>query len=154
MTMADTTNPQSTEQTYFAGKAVAVHESDHHIVPLKIYYAVFGGLILLTVLTVLVSYANLGAASLPVAVFIAIVKAALVAGFFMHLRYGDRFNAFIFFGSVLFVAIFFVLTLADITTRDDMQAEWGNQPHLEDKINSNADYKKWRTNYRSMDHGH
>jgi len=139
---------------YYDGKAIPVHESHHHVMPLKTYFTVFGALIFLTVITVLVSYANLGPASLPVAMFVALIKAGLVVGFFMHLKYDDRFNAFVFFSTLLFIAIFFALTLADISTRDAMQQEWDNKQYIEDKIEATPDFGKWRDNFRSMDSGH
>ena len=139
---------------YFDGKTVPVHESHHHILPLKLYFGVFGALIVLTVVTVLVSYAGLGKASLPVAMFVALIKAGLVVGYFMHLKYDDRFNTFIFFATILFVAIFFALTMVDIATRDAMQPDWSNHQRVEDRIENSADYEKYRTNYRAMDPGH
>lgn len=48
--------------------------------------AVFAALLLLTVVTVLVSYVDLGLANAAVALLIASAKAALVALFFMHLK--------------------------------------------------------------------
>ena len=93
------------------------HHREHHVIPLKTYYGVYGALLVLTVATVGVSYANLGPASLFVAMAVAVVKAALVAGYFMHLKYDERFNSFVFFSSLLFLAIMFVLTLADLGTR-------------------------------------
>ena len=45
---------------------------------------------LLTVVTVLVSYVNLGLMNVVVALLIASVKASLVALFFMHLKSEDR----------------------------------------------------------------
>lgn len=53
----------------------------------NVYFKVFGALAVLTVITVAVSYLNLGVgAAVPVALVIAAVKAALVALFFMHLK--------------------------------------------------------------------
>ena len=43
-----------------------------------------------------------------------VVKASLVALFFMQLRY-DKFNAVIFLGGVLFLAIFLIWTLFDFS---------------------------------------
>lgn len=93
------------------------HHREHHVIPLSTYYGVYGALLVLTVATVGVSYADLGPASLAVAMIVAVVKAALVAGYFMHLKYDERFNSFVFFSSILFLAIMFVLTLADLGTR-------------------------------------
>ncbi len=57
---------------------------------LRIYYQVFGALMLLLVLTVAVSFVNLGAFNELLALAIALVKAVLVILFFMHVRYSSR----------------------------------------------------------------
>lgn len=53
----------------------------------KIYYAVWGVLLVLTAVTVEVSFLNLGLWNAAVALTIASVKAVLVALYFMHLRH-------------------------------------------------------------------
>jgi len=91
----------------------------HHISPLSTYFLVYGALLVLTVVTVLVSYAELPPAqSIPAAVAVASVKATLVAAWFMHLKYDKRFNIFIFVAAIWFMAAFFVFTLFDLTSRD------------------------------------
>ncbi|HSV08643.1 MAG TPA: cytochrome C oxidase subunit IV family protein, partial [Candidatus Binatus sp.] len=57
-------------------------------VPLRIYYTVYGALLVLTVVTVGVSLVDLGPLSTVVALAIAAAKASLVILFFMHVRYG------------------------------------------------------------------
>lgn len=90
----------------------------HHISPLSTYIAVYLGLLVLTVVTVLVSYAELPPAqSIPAAVAVASVKAFLVAAWFMHLKYDKRFNIFIFCAAIWFMAVFFLFTLFDLTSR-------------------------------------
>ena len=90
----------------------------HHISPLPTYFMVYGALLVLTVLTVLVSYAELPPAqSIPAAMAVASVKATLVAAWFMHLKYDKRFNIFIFLAALWFMATFFVFTLFDLTSR-------------------------------------
>jgi cytochrome c oxidase subunit 4 len=84
-----------------------------HIVPLRILFAVFVTLIGLTVLTVGVTYLDLGGSALWVAIVIAGLKATLVALFFMHLRYDWVFHGFIFLGAILFVILFIGLALMD-----------------------------------------
>lgn len=89
----------------------------HHISPLRVYFAVFGSLLVFTALTYLVSFAGLGAAALPVAMLVASVKATLVCTFFMHLKYDERFNLLLFLSSLFFMGVFFMFTMMDITTR-------------------------------------
>jgi cytochrome c oxidase subunit 4 len=65
-------------------------ESTHsapHIVPLRAYIGVAAALFVLTVVTVAVSFVNLGGWNVVVALLIASVKSTLVAMVFMHLLY-------------------------------------------------------------------
>jgi cytochrome c oxidase subunit 4 len=95
----------------------AEHESHDHVLPPMIYYKVYGALLVLTFLTVMVSYIGLGELSIPAALAIAVVKAGLVIGFFMHLKYDVRFNSLVFFSSILFLSIFFAFTFFDLSQR-------------------------------------
>ncbi len=104
---------------FYGGKAVDDFvENQEHVSPTSMYLKVLGGLFFLTALTYAVSYANLGPASLPVAMVVAAMKATLVCAFFMHLKYDDRYHVFIFASSLLFVAIFFTFTIFDLASRD------------------------------------
>lgn len=88
-----------------------------HIVAKKIYYGIFGALIILTGLTVLVAQFDLGVFNLAVALSIAFVKALLVLLYFMHLRYSSRLS-WLFAGSgFFFLAILLALTLSDVVSR-------------------------------------
>lgn len=101
--------------------------SSHHVLPMKVYYGVFGALMVLTVITVGVSYLHLPpTASIFAAMVVAIVKAALVAGYFMHLKYDDKFHAMVFGISILFLVLFFAFTLIDLDTRSVVKIEEGN----------------------------
>jgi cytochrome c oxidase subunit 4 len=86
---------------------------------LPIYYAIFGTLIGLTLLTVGAAYASFIPNSwhTPVALIIAAAKATLVVLFFMHLWYSPRLTWLVATGSLLWVAIMFALTFADFLTR-------------------------------------
>ena len=85
--------------------------------------SVFAALILLTGLTVLLHepqwQARLGEWSLVAAMLIATAKAALVALYFMHLRYDHPFHAVIFAAALLFLALFLALTLLDTLEYQD-----------------------------------
>ncbi|MFT4703721.1 MAG: cytochrome c oxidase subunit 4 [Bradymonadia bacterium] len=95
----------------------------HHITPLKVYWTVFAALMIFTVLTVAVSVVpqmlgiSMGVYALPVALTVALFKAGLVATFFMHLKYDERFNAVIFVSCLFFMGIFFAFTMMDLATR-------------------------------------
>jgi len=106
----------STSQYVFLNGQVVENpvESHHHVSPKHLYVAVFVALLVLTGITYLVSYMNLGPASLPVAMVVASMKASLVIAFFMHLKYEDRTFAFMFATALLFVSIFFTFILYDL----------------------------------------
>jgi cytochrome c oxidase subunit IV len=65
------------------------HAEQHHI-SYKGYALVWLALMILTAVTVWVSYIHFGVLNIVVALTVASVKAALVALFFMHLRYEDK----------------------------------------------------------------
>ena len=92
-------------------------EHKPHVLPLRIYVAVAASLMILTVITVWVSYLDFGIFNIIVAMGVATIKAGLVVLFFMHLKYDEKFNAIVFVGSLAFLAVFFVLTLADTMER-------------------------------------
>jgi cytochrome c oxidase subunit IV len=98
-------------------------ESYSHAVPLPVLAAVFAALLLLTLLTVAVTWYDLGSWNLIIALGIATFKAALVVLFFMHLRYDNPFYAIVFITALLFVALFLGLTLLDtFQYQPDIQA--------------------------------
>jgi cytochrome c oxidase subunit 4 len=88
-----------------------------HIVPLRVYYTVFGALLILTGLTSWVAFFDLGFFSPVVALTIAVLKASLVVLFFMHLRYSTRLTWVVAGASLFWVGILFALSLSDYLTR-------------------------------------
>jgi len=88
------------------------HEQPH-AVPLWVLGGVLLVLLVLTFLTVAVTWVDLGSLNIWVALAIAVVKAALVGAFFMHLYWDAPFNGFILLASVCFVAVFIGLSLID-----------------------------------------
>lgn len=101
---------------------VEIHE---HVSPMKTYMAVFGALLVLTGLTYAVSYMSLGPAALPVAMFVAVIKASLVCAYFMHLKYDDSYHVFLFLSTLIFVGIFFTFTIFDLSSRAELNEEQG-----------------------------
>lgn len=91
-----------------------------HILPLKLYLGVGAALIVLTAITVTVSFFNFGPYNLVVAMIVAATKASLVALFFMHLKYDNKIYLVIFLTSVVFLAVFIILTMFDTLRRDDI----------------------------------
>lgn len=81
--------------------------SHDHKPDVKLYLKIFGALLLLTVVTVGVSYLDLPKApGIALGLAIALVKAGLVAGFFMHLK-GEK----LLIWGALGVTVFFMLHL-------------------------------------------
>ena len=64
--------------------------SAEHIVPVKVYWAVFLTLLVMTVVTTGIAYIDLGPFNLLVALTIAVFKASLVVLFFMHVKYSTN----------------------------------------------------------------
>jgi cytochrome c oxidase subunit 4 len=85
----------------------------------KIYAAVFGALVFLTVITVGASYVNWGSglANVMIAMLIASIKASLVALFFMHLRWDRPTSAMIFCVSLFFLGLFMIGCYTDMIAR-------------------------------------
>lgn len=102
--------------------AIDEHDAVAHPVPLFTLLGVFAALLVLTVLTVAVTNIDLGAANIWLALGIAAAKAALVALYFMHLRWDSPFN-----GIVLVAALFMVALLLGIVILDSKEY----QPNLE-----------------------
>ncbi len=84
-----------------------------HVVPVIVLLAVFGALLGLTFLSLAATWIDLGTWNLWLAMGIATVKAALVALYFMHLRYDHSFYALVLAAALLFVLLFVCLTLLD-----------------------------------------
>ena len=88
-----------------------------HLIPQRVYYVVFACLIALTMLTVWLSFQELGPWHAAVGLAIATCKASLVALFFMHVLYSGRL-VWIMLGAGLFwLAILMSLTMTDYLTR-------------------------------------
>jgi len=106
------------------------HESDleviesHHIIPVGVYMKVFGALMVLLVVTVLAAMEDFsvrlhwGPANIVIAMAIAIVKAALVILFFMHVRYSSRLTQFFAAIAFLFLGVMFFFTFGDYMSRN------------------------------------
>jgi len=97
--------------------------SSSHVMPLKIYFAVFATLIVLTYVTVEVAYVDLGAFNTVAAIGIACIKAALVVLYFMHARYGTRLVWVVVASAVAWFVIMIALTMGDYASRT-----WLNLP--------------------------
>jgi len=88
-----------------------------HLVPRKVYFAVFAALLVLTTITTAVAFIDLGPWNTVAALGIAFVKATLVALYFMHVKYSPRLTQIVVAGGIFWLAILIVLTLSDFMTR-------------------------------------
>jgi cytochrome c oxidase subunit IV len=91
--------------------------TEHHIVPKRVYFAVFAALIVLTWVTAYVSTIDLGRLNIFVALSIAIFKASLVILFFMHVKYGTKLTKMIVLAGLYWLILLLSITMADIWTR-------------------------------------
>ena len=95
----------------------STQDPKHHITPVPVYLTIFASLMVLTAITVIVAFFDLGVFSTPIAILIAVTKATLVILWFMHVKYSTRLTWVVVIGSVLFIFILFGLTLADYLSR-------------------------------------
>ena len=96
-------------------------EVNVHVIPTQLLLKVWAALIFLTIVTVAVTWVNLGVLNLWVALGIATVKAVIVALFFMHLLYDRPFNAIVLVVAIFFTLLFLGLALLDtLHYKDDL----------------------------------
>ncbi len=89
-----------------------------HIVPVRIYFVVFGILMAGTILTVIAAQMDFpGPFNAVVALTIAAFKATAVVLYFMHVRYSQRLIWVIMAAALFWLAIMFALTFSDYSTR-------------------------------------
>ncbi len=88
-----------------------------HVTSRKVYFLVFGALLVLTLATVLVAERDLGVFNDVVALGIAVTKAMLVLLFFMHVRHSTRMTVLTAVAGFFWLAILIGLTMADFASR-------------------------------------
>jgi cytochrome c oxidase subunit 4 len=93
------------------------HDAEHHVVPKRVYFAVFATLIALTWVTAWVSTVDLGPLNIYVALSIAVFKASLVVLFFMHVKYGTRLTKMIVGAGIFWLILLLFIVMADVWTR-------------------------------------
>ena len=91
--------------------------TQHHVVPLTIYYAIFATLLVLTGVTVAVAYVDLGRFNAVVAIAIACFKALIVVLYFMHVKYSTRLVKLAVIAGLYWMVILLALTMSDYLTR-------------------------------------
>jgi cytochrome c oxidase subunit 4 len=103
-----------TESTEAAGHG---ETPGSHLVPVWKYFAIFAALLVLTGATVGAAYVDLGPFSNVVALSIAMLKAALVVLYFMHVRYSARLIPLVVVAGLFWMVHLLGGTLADYFTR-------------------------------------
>lgn len=90
----------------------------HHIVQMKTNLVTLSILVFLTIVTVLTAkFVDLGDYNLHLAMFIACIKATVVLGWFMHLKYDGMMNRVIAVCGVAFLFLFVGFSYIDLFYR-------------------------------------
>lgn len=87
------------------------------VVSRKTYFKTFLSLLGLTLLTTLLGFLNLGSMSTALAIFLAAVKATLIAAFFMHALHESAVVRVVIAAGVIWFLIFVSLTAVDYISR-------------------------------------
>src|SRR5688572_30840234 len=91
------------------------------IVPKKVYFTIFALLLFFTFITVWVASIDLSYIAGPmntiVALTVAVIKAILVALWFMHIKYSNRLTQIVVASGLFWLVIMIALTLFDYKTR-------------------------------------
>ncbi len=89
----------------------------HQITPVRTLVGIWAILLALALTTVLVSFVNLGPFSFIAAIGIAVLKAALVAWFFMNVRHTKGLTRIFVIAGLVWLGIMLSFTLTDYLTR-------------------------------------
>lgn len=88
-----------------------------HVVSLKIYFLIFGALMVLTAVTVWAAFQDFGTLNTVVALGIAVLKASLVILYFMHVRYSSSLVRVTAVAGFLWLFILIGFTASDVISR-------------------------------------
>ena len=88
-----------------------------HVVPKKIYVAIWAALLLMTLVTTLVAFVDLGRFNTVVALSIATFKASLVVLFFMGAKYTSRLTRVVITCGIFFLALLLTFSIVDYLSR-------------------------------------
>ena len=87
------------------------------IIPVSTYLVIFIALLILTATTAWISFLDMGRLNAVVALIIALIKALLVALYFMHVRYSSRLTSIVLMAGFFWLGIMLVLTMSDYLSR-------------------------------------
>ena len=88
-----------------------------HIVPKKICLATWATLIVMTLVTTLVAFVDLGRFNTVLALAIATFKATLVVLFFMHAKYTPRLTRVVITAGIFWLGILLAFSMVDYLSR-------------------------------------
>jgi len=92
-------------------------ETHEHIVPPRVYVAIFAALLVLTAVTTWVAFIDLGPLNVVIMLVIAFLKASLVVLFFMHARYESQLTRVTIVGAVFWLLVLIVISASDVFIR-------------------------------------
>ena len=93
------------------------HVEEHHITNNKTYFIVWAALMVMTAITVYVSYINFGILNIVIALVVASIKATIVALYFMHLKFEDSITWVFALFPLSLLALLIGMTITDTFTR-------------------------------------
>lgn len=88
-----------------------------HVLPVRVYWTVFGALLFLTALTIWVAEFDFGTMSTAVALAVATTKASLVLAIFMHLWFDNKVFTLILCSTLIFLSLFVLFCVMDEGSR-------------------------------------
>lgn len=92
-------------------------KNENHITPYSLFAKVLIALLILTFISVLITYVHFGALSVAVALSVATIKVALVLIYFMHLKWENTFLRLMVLGVFILFALVIVFTFSDYFLR-------------------------------------
>jgi len=93
------------------------HTEERHITSNKTYIIVWAALMVMTAITVYVSYINFGMLNIVIALVVASIKASIVALYFMHLKIEDSITWVFALFPLTLLALLIAMTMTDMFTR-------------------------------------
>lgn len=111
-------------QNHFTSKSNSENNSGsnnggHGLLPVKLYLAIFTLLLIMIFVNVGISFLPIPSIwKLAIILIVALSQSVLVAVFFMELIHEDKFYSFVFGSAVLFMILFFAITLTELSGRD------------------------------------
>jgi cytochrome c oxidase subunit IV len=111
------TNHSTNHNSENSAEEKLLTEGHHFTVPFSALRNVALALIGLTILTVITARMHLGVMAAPIAFLIAAIKAYMVMGWFMGLKFDAKLNRIIFSLGFIFLGVFYFFCAVDILTR-------------------------------------